>query len=184
MISTSSSSARFRARSTRFASGNADVFFWEKFMTKPLVDAGRFRRVGEFVAPWPAFVVCASNSALASTSRSARRWPGARRRGRAVGQHRRGGRDCRPLRPHPGRRARVARVDALGDPSGNRSRADRPGCRAARRSRLDRRRRVAARAHRAARRLTSPPSRWVGHRGKIGRSMPECAASARLRLTF
>jgi ABC-type nitrate/sulfonate/bicarbonate transport system substrate-binding protein len=48
-----------------FASGMADVFFWEKFMTKPLVDSGRFRRVGEFVAPWPAFVVCASDAALA-----------------------------------------------------------------------------------------------------------------------
>jgi ABC-type nitrate/sulfonate/bicarbonate transport system substrate-binding protein len=41
-----------------FAAGTADVFFWEKFMTKPLVDAGQFRRVGEFVAPWPAFVLC------------------------------------------------------------------------------------------------------------------------------
>jgi ABC-type nitrate/sulfonate/bicarbonate transport system substrate-binding protein len=48
-----------------FAGGGADVFFWEKFMTKPAVDSGRFRRVGEFVAPWPAFVVCASNAALA-----------------------------------------------------------------------------------------------------------------------
>jgi len=48
-----------------FASGKADVFFWEKFMTKPLVDSGQFRRVDEFVAPWPAFVVCASNAALA-----------------------------------------------------------------------------------------------------------------------
>src|SRR5262249_17334905 len=28
-----------------FASGTADVFFWEKFMTKPLVDSGRFRRI-------------------------------------------------------------------------------------------------------------------------------------------
>jgi ABC-type nitrate/sulfonate/bicarbonate transport system substrate-binding protein len=48
-----------------FAGAQAEVFFWEKFMTKPLVDAGKFRRVGEFVAPWPAFVVCASNAALA-----------------------------------------------------------------------------------------------------------------------
>lgn len=48
-----------------FANGAADVFFWEKFMTKPLVDSGRFRRVAEFVAPWPAFVVCASDGALA-----------------------------------------------------------------------------------------------------------------------
>ena len=47
-----------------FAGGRADVFLWEKFMTKPLVDAGRFRRIDEFVAPWPAFVVCASLAAL------------------------------------------------------------------------------------------------------------------------
>lgn len=44
-----------------FANGTADVFFWEKFMTKPLVDAGRFRRVGEFLAPWPAFVLCVAD---------------------------------------------------------------------------------------------------------------------------
>ena len=46
-----------------FASGAADVFFWEKFMTKPLVDSGQFRRVGEFVAPWPAFVLCVADTA-------------------------------------------------------------------------------------------------------------------------
>lgn len=46
-----------------FSAGTADVFFWEKFMTKPLVDAGRFRRVGEFVAPWPAFVLCIADGA-------------------------------------------------------------------------------------------------------------------------
>jgi sulfonate transport system substrate-binding protein len=45
-----------------FAAGTADVFFWEKFMTKPLVDDGRFRRVGEFLAPWPAFVLCVADS--------------------------------------------------------------------------------------------------------------------------
>jgi sulfonate transport system substrate-binding protein len=47
-----------------FSAGRADVFFWEKLMTKPLVDRGSFRRVGELVAPWPAFVVCASRAAL------------------------------------------------------------------------------------------------------------------------
>ena len=47
-----------------FAAGRADVFFWEKFMTKPLVDAGKFRRVGEFTAPWPAFVICAARSVV------------------------------------------------------------------------------------------------------------------------
>ncbi len=45
-----------------FAEDRADVFFWEKLMTKPLVDAGKFRRVGDFTAPWPAFVVCAARS--------------------------------------------------------------------------------------------------------------------------
>ncbi len=45
-----------------FAAGNADVFFWEKLMTKPLVDEGKFRRIGEFTAPWPAFVVCAARA--------------------------------------------------------------------------------------------------------------------------
>jgi len=44
-----------------FATGAADVFFWEKFMTKPLVDDGRFRRVGEFLAPWSAFAVCVAD---------------------------------------------------------------------------------------------------------------------------
>ena len=53
-----------------FAAGRADVFFWEKFMTKPLVDSGKFRRVGEFTAPWPAFVVCAASS-LDATQRAA-----------------------------------------------------------------------------------------------------------------
>ena len=48
-----------------FAAGSAQVFFWEKFMTKPVVDSGVFRRLGEFAAPWPAFVVCASHAALA-----------------------------------------------------------------------------------------------------------------------
>lgn len=47
-----------------FAEGGADAFLWEKFMTQPVVDAGHFRRIGDFAAPWPAFVVCASASAM------------------------------------------------------------------------------------------------------------------------
>jgi ABC-type nitrate/sulfonate/bicarbonate transport system substrate-binding protein len=49
-----------------FAAGTADAFFWEKLMTKPLVDSGAFRRVGEFTAPWPAFVVCVADRANAA----------------------------------------------------------------------------------------------------------------------
>jgi len=44
-----------------FAEGKAEIFFWEKFMTKPLVDSGEFRRIGEFSAPWPAFVLCVAD---------------------------------------------------------------------------------------------------------------------------
>ncbi|WP_369996127.1 substrate-binding domain-containing protein [Winogradskyella sp.] len=36
--------------------GDADYFMWEKFTTKPLVDEGVFRRVGECPSPWPCFV--------------------------------------------------------------------------------------------------------------------------------
>jgi hypothetical protein len=35
---------------------------WERFMTQPVVDRGDFRRVGDFVAPWSAFVVCADRT--------------------------------------------------------------------------------------------------------------------------
>ena len=38
------------------ANGKADAFMWEKFMTKPLVDSGEWRRIGECPTPWPCFV--------------------------------------------------------------------------------------------------------------------------------
>lgn len=37
--------------------GNADYFMWEKFTTKPLVDNGTFRRIGNCPSPWPCFVI-------------------------------------------------------------------------------------------------------------------------------
>lgn len=37
--------------------GEADYFMWERFMTKPLVDKGIFRRVGDCPTPWPCFVI-------------------------------------------------------------------------------------------------------------------------------
>ena len=37
--------------------GDADYFLWEKFTTKPLVDAGVFRRIGDCPSPWPCFVI-------------------------------------------------------------------------------------------------------------------------------
>jgi sulfonate transport system substrate-binding protein len=47
-----------------FRNGQADAFMWEKFMTKPLVDAGEFRRVGETPTPWPCFVIAARNEVI------------------------------------------------------------------------------------------------------------------------
>lgn len=38
-----------------FARDEADVFMWERTMTKPLVDDGEFGIAGVFQAPWPAF---------------------------------------------------------------------------------------------------------------------------------
>ena len=35
----------------------ADYFMWEKFTTKPLVDKGIFRKIGECPTPWPCFVI-------------------------------------------------------------------------------------------------------------------------------
>lgn len=43
------------------AAGDADVFMWEKYMTKPLVDSGEFRFLGECRTPWPCFAVVAHN---------------------------------------------------------------------------------------------------------------------------
>ncbi|WP_154222821.1 substrate-binding domain-containing protein [Marinicella rhabdoformis] len=48
-----------------FKEEKADVFFWEKFTTKPYVDSGEFRRIGECPTPWSCFVVVASQQTLA-----------------------------------------------------------------------------------------------------------------------
>lgn len=47
-----------------FAAGEAEVFLWDRFMTRPLVDAGEFRQVGVEPTPWPSFVLAASTEAL------------------------------------------------------------------------------------------------------------------------
>jgi ABC-type nitrate/sulfonate/bicarbonate transport system substrate-binding protein len=44
--------------------GETDVFYWEKFTTKPYVDAGKLRRIGEYVPPWPCFVIAVRNEVL------------------------------------------------------------------------------------------------------------------------
>ncbi|TXD49365.1 substrate-binding domain-containing protein [Polaribacter sp. IC073] len=44
--------------------GEADYFMWEHFTTKPLVDNGTFRRIGDCPTPWPCFVVAVRNEVL------------------------------------------------------------------------------------------------------------------------
>jgi len=39
------------------SNGTADYFMWERFMTKPLVDKGIFRRIADCPTPWPCFVI-------------------------------------------------------------------------------------------------------------------------------
>ena len=45
-------------------SGTADYFMWEHFTTKPIVDAGIFRRLEDCPTPWPCFVIAATESFL------------------------------------------------------------------------------------------------------------------------
>lgn len=44
--------------------GTSDYFMWEHFMTKPIVDKGIFRRVGDCPTPWPSFVIAVRNEVL------------------------------------------------------------------------------------------------------------------------
>jgi len=44
--------------------GTADYFMWERFMTKPLVDKGIFRRITDCPTPWPSFVIAVREEAL------------------------------------------------------------------------------------------------------------------------
>jgi ABC-type nitrate/sulfonate/bicarbonate transport system substrate-binding protein len=46
--------------------GTSDYFLWEHFTTKPLVDEGIFRRLGDEPTPWPCFVIVATEAFLNS----------------------------------------------------------------------------------------------------------------------
>ena len=47
-------------------SGIADYFLWERFTTKPLVDNGMFRHIGNCPTPWPCFVIAVRNEFIES----------------------------------------------------------------------------------------------------------------------
>lgn len=44
--------------------GTADYFMWERFMTKPFVDKGIFRKIADCPTPWPCFVIAVRNEIL------------------------------------------------------------------------------------------------------------------------
>jgi sulfonate transport system substrate-binding protein len=44
--------------------GATDAFYWEKYTTKPHVLQGKIRKIGEFITPWPCFVIAARQSII------------------------------------------------------------------------------------------------------------------------
>ena len=40
------------------------IFLWEKYMTKPTVDALQLKRIGEILTPWKSFVIAVNNEVL------------------------------------------------------------------------------------------------------------------------
>lgn len=41
-----------------------DVFYWEKYTTKPYVDNGQLKRIGQYLTPWPCFVIAATDKVI------------------------------------------------------------------------------------------------------------------------
>ena len=50
------------------SSSSGAYFLWEHFTTKPLVDQGTFKRLGDCPTPWPCFVIAATDSFLEEQS--------------------------------------------------------------------------------------------------------------------
>lgn len=52
--------------------GQADIFFWERFMTQPYVDLGEFKRIGVRLTPWPCFMIAARESLIEESPEAVR----------------------------------------------------------------------------------------------------------------
>ncbi len=46
------------------ANKDSSIFYWEKYTTKPYVTAGKLDRIGEFISPWPCFMIAATNNVI------------------------------------------------------------------------------------------------------------------------
>ncbi len=53
---------------TSLTEGTADYFMWEHFTTKPLVDNGTFKCIGDCPTPWPCFVIAATEKFITENS--------------------------------------------------------------------------------------------------------------------
>ncbi|GAA3740335.1 substrate-binding domain-containing protein [Flavobacterium ginsengisoli] len=51
-------------------SKKADYFMWERFMTKPLVDKGVFRRIDDCPTPWPSFIIVGRDEFLKKNAKT------------------------------------------------------------------------------------------------------------------
>ncbi len=47
------------------STNQSDVFYWDKYTTKPYVDKGIFKCLGEYVTPWPCFMLAATDKVIA-----------------------------------------------------------------------------------------------------------------------
>lgn len=43
---------------------DTDIFYWEKYTTKPYVTKGILKRIGEYYTPWPCFMIAATDKIL------------------------------------------------------------------------------------------------------------------------
>ena len=41
-----------------------DAFYWEKYTTKPYVDNGTLKHLGDYITPWPCFMIAATDSII------------------------------------------------------------------------------------------------------------------------
>jgi len=48
----------------------SQVFYWEKYTTNPYVKKGLLRSLGDYVAPWPSFVIAATEDTLRHNERA------------------------------------------------------------------------------------------------------------------
>ena len=52
---------------------HADLFYWEKFMTRPHVQSGEVKSVGEFSAPWSSFLIIVGNKVMREKQEAVKR---------------------------------------------------------------------------------------------------------------